>query len=197
MPYAYLYAPVSGSVTNLDHRQCCCTCCPSNTCPGTCNCSETCNNNNCLTPCTHIACNGGGGMVDIGTGDSEIYLQVNATVVRSIRTYVQALCCNRDTSSYSRAVTVELWSQQYANGVHIGTILYGHIDNPQVGHNNIINLASGSLRLGYTLGGPYGSCFSGRHIHMEKWAGSRVVQCGAGTTRGSTLIYQFYFTEPG
>ncbi len=56
-------------------------------------------------------------------------------------------CCAACADQYERTITVKLYALQNADGL-IGSVMYGHVANPQVVHNMMYNLTSSSRDLG-------------------------------------------------
>jgi hypothetical protein len=183
MATATLKSPVTGTVTG---KAVYCQC-PGDVCAG--------------SGATHGSCNGGSSKYDIDAGDGEaIKLRVNYPTVKSIETWVYtsgaAACCESTScaSKFKRTIVVDLFSQVDANaGSYIGTVLYGHIDNPVVSHGQVINLSSGVFTLGYAASGSCTGCSTGSHVHMEKWGGSANSYCCCTTVTTSNVLYSWNF----
>jgi len=183
MPYAYVYAPVSGSITGRNRY-----------CTGSCACDgDGSTHHACASGCSNPQTCDWHDPVDIGTGGATpgIYLYVSSGV-QSIRTFVQYLCCSSSQNDYGRAVTVELYAQPNAV-CYIGTLKFGHVAFPQVEDNHVYNI-SGSRKIGTVVGGSFDNCYSGPHSHMERYDGeTRAPCCCAAVTAGSTPIYRWYY----
>lgn len=168
MPTAYVYAPAGGEITGLE------------------------------TYCSggdHLECTWGDTPVDISNPEGSVWLAVNYPTVESVNTYVMNICCDEDGSVYSQGVKVDLY--QYPNAVgHIGTVWYGHIENPQVPDGGTINLPDGCIRLGYSpaYDPNHDYCYTGVHVHMEQvWGISVAPSCGADCLSCWTEIYRWDF----
>lgn len=155
MTVIYVYSPTGGLITGRDNY---CIPCPS--------------------PCTgdgdsHSSCyweDGYGSPVDLSASSSQwIILYVNYPAVKSIKTFVRDQCCNNDESDYGQIVEVELYEDFNAQSYR-GSVVYGHIANPQVGNGNTYNLGSGSVTLGQApaTDQDHAWCYSGPHSHMER-----------------------------
>jgi len=174
MPDVYVYSPVDGIITGRSNY-----CIP---CPAPCSGDQG----------THSTCRGWSSPVDVDAVDNEqVVLYVNS-LVKSIRTFVENRCCSAACGNdYRRAITVELYGQLNANCL-IGSVMYGHVSNPQVTHNTVYNLAGTSKILGNAPGGNCGTCYTGSHTHMERSGGSTVAPCCCvDTVKGSTAIYKW------
>jgi len=143
----------------------------------------------------HGTCVGGTSPVDIArTGGSwNLYLRVNYPTVKSIKTYVELRCCTGCATKYRRTIKVKLYQCPNAIG-YIGTVMYAHVDNPQVAHNKVYNLTSSSKKLGTMPTGSCGGCYTGPHSHMERSGGSTSAPCCATDVSTSTKIYSWTFT---
>lgn len=179
MPTAFVYAPVGGQITGRT-KYCVC---PGDSCSG--------------SGSNHSTCKGWSTPVDIA-GTGIITLFVNYPTVRSIITLVELkCCCAACADQYERTITVKLYALQNADGF-IGSVMYGHVANPQVVHNMMYNLTSssrdlGSVPTGSCSCGPF-TCFSGPHCHMEQSGGVSGAPCCCVTAnRGSTSIYQWSY----
>ncbi len=185
MPTVYVYSPADGIITARDDY--CGSPCDADPCTG--------------DHGTHATCKGWSSPVDIDAYDGEeIKLYVNYPTVKSIKTLVEYECCCNDQNKYGRAIIVELYALRDAQ-CYIGSVLYGHIDNPQVTHNTVYNLSSSSKRLGYAPAGAHScggsTCYSGSHSHMERLGGQTVAPCCCtDTVKGSTPIYKFIYSNP-
>lgn len=179
MPTAIVRAPVGGQITGRT-KYCVC---PGDTCSGSGN--------------NHNTCRGWSSPVDIA-GTGTITLFVNYPTVRSIITSVELKCCCADCADqYERTITVKLYALPDADGF-IGSVMYGHVANPQVNHNWMYNLDSSSMDLGSVPGGSCNACnfacYTGPHCHMERSGGATIAPCCClNATRGSTNIYQWSF----
>ena len=185
MPTVYVYSPADGIITGRANY--CGSPCDADPCTG--------------DHGTHGTCKGWSSPVDIDAYDGEeLKLYVNYPTVKSIKTLVQYECCCDAQNKYGRAIIVELYAKQNAV-CYIGSVLYGHVDNPQVTNNAVYNLSSSSKTLGYAPGGTYScggsTCYSGSHSHMERHGGATVAPCCCtDTVKGSTSIYKFIFSDP-
>jgi hypothetical protein len=181
MATAYVRSPISGTITGRD-KYC--------GCPGVCNGNGS----------NHSTCRGWASPVDIG-GSGNLVLRVNYPTVQSIKTLIgDQCCCDPCPDEYERTVTVELYGQPNA-ACYIGSVMYGHVSNPQVNHNTIYNLTSGNKTLGTVPGGScnscaFGSCYTGAHSHMERLGGTTVAPCCCTGVTGSTNIYKWTFECP-
>jgi hypothetical protein len=179
MAYAYVYAPISGTVTGRD-SYCSCPC-------GNCNgCGSA-----------HGRCKNWASPIDIA-GTGSIYLYVNYPTVRRVQTWVEYKCCCQETNnSYARSITVDLYVYDNGKYCYVGSVMYGHIANPTVNNGQWIDLTSSSLKLGDVIGGTYTctfTCYSGAHVHLERNLGETVAPCCcASVTAGTTAIYRFYY----
>lgn len=182
MPYAYVYAPVSGTVSGRN-KYCTSTC----ACAGDGNLHSLCT---CGQPCVWYD------PVDIRTCGStpSIWLYVSSDI-KSIRTFIQYLCCGGAQNDYGRAIIVELYAQPNAV-CYIGSVKFGHVAFPRVQHGQIYNI-SGSIQIGTVMGGSYGNCYTGPHTHMERSGGETVAPCCCATvSAGTTPIYRWYYQTP-
>jgi len=184
MPTAYVYSPVDGIITGRNQY-----------------CGQPCDNNPCTGDHgTHRTCNNWSSPVDIDAVDNEqLYLYVNTAVI-SIRTFVQYKCCCSHQNDYGRVIIVELYGERDAQ-CYIGSVLYGHIANPQVTDGQIYNLSGTSKLLGNAPAGAHNcggfTCYSGSHSHMERSGGATLAPCCCtDTLKGSTAIYKWDFTIP-
>lgn len=183
--YAYVYAPIGGRITGRVNY---CRCNPSNydpSCTG--------------SGSSHLPCKGWVDPVDIA-GTGTIYLVVNYPTVRKVHTRIEYQCCCRNSSDYARAITVDLFI--YTNGQHcyVGSVMYGHIGNPMVPNDHDIYLNSSWLPLGQFLSGTYSCnglmCYTGAHVHMERFGGETLAPCCcASVSQGTTPIYRFLYTR--
>lgn len=177
MPTAYVYSPLTGKIRGRENY--CCDPCNPTPCTGACD--------------AHGTCNNWSSPVDVsGTGD--IYLYVNYSTVRSIRTVIDYKCCSSGAGDdYRRIVKVDLYGD--VNAIcHIGSLLYGHVSNVAVGNNQVYNLTSGSKLIGTVPGGTSGTCYQGGHSHMERLGGSTIAPCCcADAYAGTTAIYRWDF----
>jgi len=155
MPYAYVYAPVSGSISGLNYY---CACVGGSgvhyLCLANCNCFQS--------------CNGWSSPVDIRTSGStpRIFLYRSSGIL-SVRTCLNFSCCNGSADDYGRVVIVELFAQYNAQ-CPIGSVKFGHVGSPKVEHGRVYNLAPGvPLELGIVLPppNPPRACYTGPHIH--------------------------------
>lgn len=173
MTLAFVYAPFSGRVTNLDNGAC----------------------------ASHFACSGESGLVDIGTSGSvlTLYLYVNYPTIAKIYISTQYLCCCKTNNVYRKARIIDLYA---TNNRYVGSVLYGHI-NTDIGVSDGWHPLSGSSfgPLGQVSAGsccpPCGCsscCYTGTHTHMGCYGGIRMpLYCGQWVSGGSTAIYRFEF----
>lgn len=180
MAYAYVYAPISGTISGRDNY------CDCRNCPSTCN--------GCGNP--HSPCKNWASPVDIA-GMGAIYLYVNYPTVRRVQVWVEYRCCNsQQNNDYARTITVDLYV--YDNGKHcyVGSVMYGHVANPTVQNGQWIDLSSSQLKLGDMVApNPnYSYCYSGWHVHLERFLGEVVAPCCCNSvTAGTTPIYRYYY----
>lgn len=173
MPTAYVYAPIGGTITGRGNY-----------------CGVPCDND----PCggdhgAHSTCKGWLSPIDIG-GTGDINLYVNYPTINGIFTLVEYECCNNDQNNYGRAITVELYSGE----TYVGAVMYGHVANPTVTHNRFYALTSNSKKLGTVVGGVFGTCYTGAHVHLERSGGVTQAPCCCATaTRGTTILYRWVF----
>ncbi len=183
MAYAYVYAPISGTITGRDYY---CTDDLGCRCPGSCS--------GCLS--THVPCKGWASPVDIA-GTGSVYLYVN-TAVRKVQTWVELRCCSSgDGTDYRQAITVDLYVYNNGKYCYVGSVMYGHVANAQVQNGAWYDLSSsgGKLKLGDVPGGKLW-CYSGPHTHMERYLGEVVAPCCCASVQaGTTVIYRFYYNE--
>ena len=181
MPTAYLRAPVSGTITGRENY---CVC------PGDCDGGNT----------VHARCRNWTSPVDIG-GNGNLVLRVNYPTVQSIKTIIgDQCCCDACPDEYERTITVQLYGQPNA-ACYIGSVMYGHVVNPQVANNTTYNLTSGNKTLGTVPGGScdvctFGSCYTGAHSHTERSGGTTVAPCCCSSVTSSTNIYKWTFQCP-
>jgi hypothetical protein len=184
MTTAYVRAPFSGCISGKAVY--CVADEPGEHC---CNCDDSCNGSGG----THWTCGGGSNPIDIcGTAGSSIYLRVNYPTVRCVQVWVAFPCCSGCADKYRRTVKVDLYSQPNMVG-YIGTIVFAHVDNPTVLDGQMFNLTSSSLKLGYVPSGSCGNCFTGPHVHMERYGGSTASLCCCSSVTTSSNIYSWNF----
>ncbi len=194
MPYAYVYAPVSGTITGLDQY---CSCVGSTKPHPRCCCDQLCRDQ-WYNP------------VDIGTHRQTPSIWLYFSIgIRSIRTFIRYLCCDGCSGQqhdYSRTVIVELYAEPNAV-CYIGAVKFGHVAFPQVQDGQIYNFSGAtSIKIGYVVGGDYPPncknegkecCYTGPHVHMERSGGERVAPpCCATVSEGTTPIYRWYYQTP-
>lgn len=181
MAYAYVRSPFYGCITGK--TQYCCDQCenPDDVCDGSCG--------------NHDTCVGGSQPIDIAGGAVDLYLRVNYPNVRSLKTFVEIRCCNGTgcADRYRRTIKVELY--ECPNAIYyIGSVMYAHVDNPQVSNNTVYNLTSSSKKIGTVPSGSCAGCTSGPHTHMERSGGTRVAPCCGIYVTTSTNIYRWTYT---
>lgn len=181
MATAYVYAPIGGIITGRENY-----------------CGFPCDNNPCTGDHgTHSTCKSGWlSPVDIA-GTGSIYLYVNYPTVKSVKTFIEFECCCNVQNDYGRIIKVLLYGKQNSE-CYIGMVVFGHINSPAVSNNQLYNLTSNQLRLGQTVGGSHNcngiTCYSGTHVHMERWGGQTIAPCCcASAVKGGTPIYQWNF----
>ena len=173
MALAFIYAPFSGRITNLDNGVC----------------------------APHFACSGESGLVDIGTCGSltDLYLYVSYPAVVKVYIYTRTLCCCKAPGGYGLTRIVDLYA---TNNRYLGSILFGHIDTGNGVRDGWHSISGSSFGpLGKVPGGsccpPCGCslcCYTGPHTHMGCYGGVRMsLYCGQWVTGGSTAIYGFEF----
>lgn len=180
MATAYVRSPISNGCIS-GKTQYCCGVCDGDVCNGSCG--------------AHGTCAGGTSPVDIAYigGSLDLYLRVNYPTIRSIKTFVELRCCPGCANQYRRTIKVELY--ECPNAIYyIGSVMYAHVDNPQVSNNTVYNLTSSSKWLGTVPAGACGGCYTGRHSHMERSGGSTIAPCCAVGVTTSTNIYSWTFT---
>lgn len=189
MAYAYVYAPISGRITGRDNycineqRQC-----DSDPCGG--------------DHGAHKKCKGWASPIDIGA-TGQIYLYVNYPTVKKIQTWVEyKCCCGEQNSDYARTITVDLYVYDNGKYCYVGSVMYGHVKNPQVLNGAWYDLTRGDKYLGDIPGGTYTcnefSCYGGAHSHMERSLGETAgpLCCCTSVAAGTTAIYRYYY-NPG
>lgn len=174
MAYVFVYSPVGGIITGRANY-----CLP---CPAPCDGDQG----------AHSTCVGWSSPVDIDANDNETIYLYASTLVKSIRTLIELeCCCTCGNNDYCRAIKVELYGLFNAECL-IGSVLYGHVANPQVTHNTVYNASSKLLGYAPPCNGCGCGCYTGSHSHMERSGGSTVAPCCCvDTTKGSTAIYRW------
>lgn len=182
MATAYVYSPVDGIITGRGNY-----------------CGIPCDNN----PCTgdhgvHGTCKGWSSPVDVDAQDNESVVLYMNTAVQSIITWIQNVCCcTCGRAGYCRAIVVDLYGEPNGH-CYIGSVLYGHVGNPQVVNGQLYNSGLNGKQLGTAPAGDGTcACYSGSHSHMERSGGATDAPCCCtDTVKGSTRIYHWDFTIP-
>lgn len=165
MPTGYVYAPISGYISQG---------------PG-------CNGN-------HTPCGTGSDPVDVA-GSGTIYFCCNYPTVQSVYVTVGTLCClTGHPDNYRRTVTIDLYAQQNG-GCYLGSVRYGHMNLNLELPTGLRNITKSQWRLGSTVGTKLcdsGCCYTGVHVHMQRNGGSTLVTCNQQAINvGTTAIYKF------
>ncbi len=137
------------------------------------------------------SCSGGGNMMDLSrdaTAGHNINVYVNYPTIKSVEFQRVDSCCPC-TQNTRNAVKVHLYGQ-INKGCYIGTILYGHMTNPISSYwTNLSGSYAG--KVGNVLGTDICSCYTGIHVHLEVWGGTRLPYSGQYCNQGSTAIYRW------
>ncbi len=191
---AYVWAPVSGTITSTN---CFCNCYAGEpSCPQPSDCPSG-------SACRHAPSSYWLGVYpgpeDIGARqDTQVYFSASNYVL-SIKFLRKRICKTLpESDKATEALEVDMYSQPNASGTLLGKILYGHVTNrvPLDGEvrnissyaNNWDNMPSiGTIAPTATAAW----CSTGPHVHLECSSnGSRNgLCCGNGTSAKGTLIY--------
>lgn len=135
----------------------------------------------------HVTCGSGSSPVDVA-GLGNINLYVNYPTVKNVCIQVGSLCCavSGANADQKRTVKLDLYDTNYCK---FGSVLYGHIRNVAV-TNGWRTLTSSTLYIGQTVNVTHSVCYSGIHIHMQRYGGSTLVSCGSNVTQGTSIIYR-------
>lgn len=183
MPYAYVYAPFSGWVTQRDSADHC--------------------------PCyDYGSCGSDMQPIDIGPSGTQPYyinLYLNYPTVKSIAIYTYTgnpyECCDSRpvSNNLKRAIRVSLYSNWNRSG-YVGWVLFGHVNLsgqylPNVDANgNISQKWVG--RLGKVVTNETDpsepSCYDGSHIHMECISPGVYYDSSSSMSQGSSRVYKFW-----
>lgn len=187
---AYLWSPITGSVTSTN-----CRC----DCLGGCNTVEQCRD----SPCRHNASSYWLGVwpgpEDIGAAEkTQVYFSASNYVL-SIRFVWQRICQTLGTEAATEALEVRMYSQPNAGGTLLGRVLYGHVTN-RVADGTVRNISSygnnwdNMPSIGTVApGASQRWCSTGPHVHLEcssnGWRNG--LCCGEHTNAKGHLIYVY------
>jgi hypothetical protein len=164
MPTGYVYAPVSGYISQG---------------PG-------CNG-------IHQLCGSGSDPIDVA-GTGTIYFYCNYPTVKSVHVTTDFLCCPGQANNYRQTVTIKLYANQngicYLGAVRYGHInlnleLANGLQNITRSNYRIGTTVSPKLC-------DSGCCYVGIHLHMQRESGISLVTCSQqNINAGTTAIYKF------